>query len=337
MRAFRLVAPQQVRHVELPDAVPQGDEALIRVHACGVCGTDLHLKNLGHGAWRRNPLTLGHEIVGRIAQLPHRYTGSLQVGDAVVVDPQIVCRACYYCRRGRLNLCEHLEHIGISVDGGFADYLAVPITNLYRLPNGESAIERFALVEPVATCVAGMNLAHPRPDEAVAVVGLGFFGQVYLQLARLWGVQTLFGVDPLPHRRQLAHQLTHATVLEPASARQLLLEQTDGRGAQVVIDAAGSPDAAQTCLDLVSKAGRIVVFGYRPEPVQLDWYQILIKEVTVIGSRSSNHAWEQSLTLVSQGRLCFEGLTAEYPFDAIETAFADAEAKRVYKPVVRLI
>ena len=100
--------------------------------------------------------------------------------------------------------------------------------------------------------------------------------------------------------------LTHATVLEPSAARQPLLEQTEGRGAQGAIDAAGSPDAAQICLDLVSKAGRIV-------------------------------AWEQSPALVSQGRLCFEWLTAEYPFDAIETAFADEEAKRVYKPVVRLI
>ncbi|MER3402654.1 MAG: hypothetical protein C4337_05005 [Armatimonadota bacterium] len=107
MRAFRLVTPQQVQHVELPDPISQGDEALIRVHACGVCGTDLHLKNLGHGAWHGNPLTLGHEIVGRIIQLPARYTGPLHVGDAVVVDPQIVCRACYYCRRGRLNLCKH--------------------------------------------------------------------------------------------------------------------------------------------------------------------------------------------------------------------------------------
>lgn len=334
MRAFRLVAPHTAQRVELPDPVPQPDEALVEVMACGVCGTDLHLKNLGHGAWRGNPLTLGHEIVGRVAHLPSDGTGTLQPGDPVVIDPQIVCGACYFCRRGRLNLCDHLEHIGISVDGGFADYIAVPARNLYRVPDGELPLHEFALVEPVATCVAGMNLAHPRPDEPVAVVGLGFFGQIYLQLARLWGVQTLFGIDPLPHRRELAHQHAQAHTAAPENALELVRPHTEGRGASVVIDAAGSPTAAQTCIELASKAGRVIVFGYRPEPVQVDWYQILVKELTVIGSRSSNHAWEQSLKLVAQRKLRFEGLTQTYPFDAIEKAFADAESKQVYKPIV---
>ncbi|CUU38469.1 MAG: alcohol dehydrogenase catalytic domain-containing protein [Armatimonadetes bacterium] len=336
MRAFRLVAPHTVQRVELPDPAPQPNEALVEVLACGVCGTDLHLKNLGHGAWRGNPLTLGHEIVGRIAHLPADYRGALQVSDPVVIDPQIVCGACYFCRRGRLNLCERLEHIGISTDGGFADYIAVPPRNLYRVPEGDLPLHEFALVEPVATCVAGMNLANPRPDEPVAVVGLGFFGQIYLQLARLWGVQTLFGIDPLPHRRELASQHTQAHTATPEEARELILAHTDGRGASVVVDAAGSPTAAQTCVELASKAGRIIVFGYRPEPVQVDWYQILVKELTVIGSRSSNHAWEHSLTLVAQRKLRFDGLTQTYPFDAIEQAFADAEAKKVYKPIVQM-
>lgn len=336
MRAFRLVAPQTVQQVEVPPPDPKENDALIEIVACGVCGTDLHLKSLGHGTWRGNPLTLGHEIVGRVAQLPDRYTGALQLGDEVVVDPQIICGECPYCRRGRLNLCDRLEHIGISVDGGFAEYIAVPVRNLYRVPDDAGERTRFALVEPVATCVAGMRLAHPQPDEAVAVVGLGFFGQIYLQLARLWGVHMLFGVDPLPHRRELAHQLTDACTLDPDSARAQILDRTGGRGAQVVIDSAGSPTAGQTCIEIVSKAGRIVVFGYRPEPIQIDWYQILLKEVTVMGSRSSNHAWEYSLDLVAGEHLRFDGLIQEYPFEDIERAFEDASAKRVYKPIVRL-
>jgi threonine dehydrogenase-like Zn-dependent dehydrogenase len=118
MRAYRLVAPNQLRWEQVPTPTPQPDEALLRVHACGLCGTDLHLKARGHYYWNDQPLTLGHEIVAEVASLPLDYTGDLRVGDSVVVDPQLVCGDCYYCRRGRLNLCERLEHFGLSVDGG---------------------------------------------------------------------------------------------------------------------------------------------------------------------------------------------------------------------------
>jgi 2-desacetyl-2-hydroxyethyl bacteriochlorophyllide A dehydrogenase len=331
MRAYRLVAPNQLRWEQVPTPTPQPDEALLRVHACGLCGTDLHLKARGHYYWNDQPLTLGHEIVAEVASLPLDYTGDLRVGDSVVVDPQLVCGDCYYCRRGRLNLCERLEHLGLSVDGGFAEYLTAPVRNLYRVPDEVSreSLWRYALVEPVATCVAGMRLANPQPDETVAIVGLGFFGQVYAQLARLWGAAQVLALEVNPARRTVAQSIGAATPLDP---NEWLAQPTN---AHVVIDAAGSPDAAEWCLRLARKAGRVVVFGYRPEPVQVDWYQILVKELTVLGSRSSNHAWEYGLQLIHENRLALDALTDLRPFDAIEAAFADAEAQRAFKPILR--
>jgi threonine dehydrogenase-like Zn-dependent dehydrogenase len=332
MRAYRLVAPNQLRWEQVAVPQPQPHEALLRVVACGLCGTDLHLKARGHYYWNDQPLTLGHEIVAEIVSLPLDYDGALQVGDYVVVDPQLVCGECHFCRRGRLNLCERLEHLGLSVDGGFADYLAAPLRNLYRAPENahREQLWRYALVEPVATCVAGMRLANPQPDETVAVIGLGFFGQVYAQLARLWGVQQVIALEVSPARRETARQIGAATLLAPDEW------QANPIHAHVVIDAAGSSDAADWCLRVARKAGRVVVFGYRPEPVQVDWYQILVKELTVIGSRSSNHAWEYALQLVHENRLALDPLIAPYAFEAIEQAFADAEAQRVFKPVLRL-
>ncbi len=347
MHAYRLVAPGNLAWQEVPDPTPAQGEVLVRVLACGVCGTDLHLKAQGHDYWRGSPLTLGHEIVGEVVS-PYPLTltptpspeawGEGSSTRLVVIDPQIVCGTCFYCRRGRLNLCDHLEHIGLSIDGGFADYLAVPLRNLYFLPPEVTpeSCGYYALAEPVATCVAGMNLANPRPDETVAVVGLGFFGQVYLQLARLWGVTCTVGIDPLPERRALAEQLGATTTCSPDDL-QPLMELTDGRGAHVVIDSAGSPNAAQTCIESARKAGRVIVFGYRSQPVQVDWYQILVKELTIIGSRSSNHAWEQSLELLHLRRLQLDPLFRFYSREKLPTAFADAEAKRVYKPIVWMI
>jgi len=331
MRAYRLIAPNQLRWERVPAPTPQPDEVLLRIHACGLCGTDLHLKARGHYYWNDQPLTLGHEIVAEVVSLPLGYTGALQTGDFVVVDPQLVCGDCYYCRRGRLNLCERLEHLGLSVDGGFAEYLTAPVRNLYRVPDEvpRESLWRYALVEPVATCIAGMRLANPQPDETVAIVGLGFFGQVYAQLARLWGVQQVLALEVNPARRAVAQAIGAATPLDPNEWR------AQPTCAHVVIDAAGSPDAADWCLRLARKAGRVVVFGYRPEPVQVDWYQILVKELTVIGSRSSNHAWEHSLQLIRESRLALDALTDLRPFDAIEEAFADAEAQRAFKPILR--
>ncbi|MFN4032545.1 MAG: zinc-binding dehydrogenase [Fimbriimonadales bacterium] len=331
MRAYRLVAPNQLRWEQVPVPTPRPDEALLRVHACGLCGTDLHLKARGHYYWRDQPLTLGHEIVAEIVQLPLDYTGALQVGDFVVVDPQVVCGDCSYCRRGRLNLCERLEHLGLSVDGGFAEYLAAPLRNLYRTPHDapRETLWRYALTEPIATCVAGMRLANPQPDETVAIVGLGFFGQVYAQLAQLWGATRIIGLEHSPERRAVAARIGAATPLSSDAWRANPIE------AEVVIDAAGSPDAADWCLKLARKAGRVVVFGYRPEPVQVDWYQILVKELTVIGSRSSNHAWEYALRLLHEERLMLEPLVDLRPADAMEHAFADAETQRAFKPVLK--
>lgn len=331
MRAYRLVAPHTLRWEQVPVPLPQQGEALLRVHACGLCGTDLHLKAHGHYYWNDRPMTLGHEIVAEIVSLPLDYMGTLQVGDRVVVDPQRVCGACYFCRRGRLNLCEHLEHLGLSVDGGFAEYLTAPVRNLYRVPPDASceSLWRYALTEPVATCVAGMRLASPQPHETVAVVGLGFFGQVYAQLARLWGVQQVLALEPNPARRAVAQAIGAAVPLDPDEWLEQPIE------ADVVIDAAGSANAADWCVRVARKAGRIIVFGYRAEPVQVDWYQILVKELTVIGSRSSNHAWEYSLQLVHQNRLALDTLIEMRPFDAIEGAFADAEAQRTFKPILR--
>ncbi|MFN3689337.1 MAG: zinc-binding dehydrogenase [Fimbriimonadales bacterium] len=330
MRAYRLVAPNRLRWEDVAVPEPQAHEALLRVVACGLCGTDLHLKTRGHYYWKDQPLTLGHEIVAEVVRLPLDYAGALQLGDSVVVDPQLVCAECYYCRRGRLNLCERLEHLGLSVDGGFAEYLAAPVRNLYQVPDTASreSLWRYALVEPVATCVAGMRLANPQPHETVAIIGLGFFGQVYAQLARLWGAQQVFALERSPARRAIAQQIGAAT---PLSLDEW---QANPVYADVVIDAAGSADAADWCLRVARKAGRVIVFGYRPETVQVDWYQILVKELIVIGSRSSNHAWEHALQLVHENRLVLDPLIAPYEFEAIEQAFADAEAQRVFKPIL---
>lgn len=337
MRAYCLIDMNHLEFQEVGEPAAAVDEVLLRVIACGVCGTDLHLKRSGHYAWRGEPLTLGHEIYAEIEEVGEEVPFPLQRGDRVVVDPQLVCRECRYCRLGRYNLCDRLEHLGISVPGGFQDYLVVPPQNVYRI---DPAVPPHlaALTEPVATCVAAIKLAQLTPEDRVLVVGLGFFGQTFLQLARLWGVDLCIGCDPIEERRQLALQLGASMVLDPQEpkAEQKLREITQGLGASVVFDAAGSATAAADCIRFAGKMGRVIVFGYRNLPVVLPWYDLLVKELTVLGSKSSNHAWELSVRLMEQNKLNLEPLVQVYPFERAPEAFAAAEARQILKGVLLL-
>lgn len=344
MKAYRVISKGKMEFQEVPVPELKAGHALLRVLACGVCGTDVHLKNSGHYEWRGNAITLGHELYAEVvetAQVAAPNPRQVQVGDHVVVDPQIVCGWCRYCRLGRLNLCENLQHIGIAIDGGFQEYIAVPLLNIYPVhwkPSDESLWYYPALAEPVATCVAALDLAKPTPEDSLLVVGLGFFGQTFLQLAQQRGLKTVIGLDPLPHRRETAMQLGTKSVLDPNAADMegTLCSLTAGRGPSVVIDAAGTPQAAAACVHLAGKMGRLVVFGYCPEPVSLLWHEILAKELQITGSKSSNHAWEQSVHLLETRQLNLAPLITVYPFDRAADAFHAAETRAVYKPLLIL-
>lgn len=342
MRAYRLISQGKMELQDMPVPELGAGEALLRVLACGVCGTDVHLKNSGHYEWLGNAITLGHELYAEVTEIASPGIPNprhIQKGDYVVVDPQIVCGWCRYCKKGRLNLCENLKHIGIAIDGGFQEYIAVPLRNIYSVrqkPSEESLWYYPALAEPVATCVAALDLAKPTPEDTLLVAGLGFFGQAFLQLARQRGLETVIGLDPLTNRRETAMQLGATAALDPnfANIEQVLRDLTAGRGPSVVIDAAGTPQAAATCIHLAGKMGRVIVFGYCPEPVTLMWHEILAKELHIIGSKSSNHAWEQSVRLLETQQLNLAPLTAVYPFDQAGEAFQAAETRAVYKPVL---
>jgi threonine dehydrogenase-like Zn-dependent dehydrogenase len=344
MKAYRLISKGKMEFQEVLVPELSAGQALLKVLACGVCGTDIHLKQSGHYEWLGNAITLGHEVYAEVVELASHNLPNpqhIQIGDRVVIDPQIVCGWCRYCRMGRLNLCENLQHIGIAIDGGLQDYMAAPLTNLYRVqlePEGDTPWYYPVLAEPVATCVAALKLARSNPEDSLLVVGLGFFGQAFLQIAKRWGIETVVGLDPLPGRREMALQLGATAVLDPASSdyEEALLDWTNGRAASIVIDAAGTPAAAAACVHLAGKTGRVIVFGYCPEPASLLWHEIMAKELQVTGSKSSNHAWEQSVQILEKGHLHLESLIQAYAFDRADEAFHAAETRAIYKPILIL-
>ena len=222
MRAmvYRGVATLSAETRPLP--VPAAGELLIRVAACGICGTDTHIYQGQPGAAEVKPPTiLGHEFSGHVAAVGPAVEG-FEPGMLVAVDPNDNCGACPACRDGRVHFCRAMRGIGTTVDGAFAEYVCVPAKQALRVPPGLDPLAA-AMMEPVACCLHGIDRCQLRAGEAVAVIGAGMIGLIMLQLARLQGASHVVVIEPVAARRAQAEALGADLVLDPTGADEQAL------------------------------------------------------------------------------------------------------------------
>ncbi len=215
MRAIRLEGVGQLALREVAKPVPGAGEILVRVEACGICGTDRHLF---HGEFPSSPpVTLGHEFAGTVEAVGPG-VATFAPGMTVTGDPNIACGRCPECHRGRVNLCRNLQAIGIHRDGGFADYVVMPETQAHRLPDGLDPVHG-AFAEPLACCIHGMDIAALRPGETVVVLGGGLIGLLVVQLARQAGAGRVVLVTRSAEKRALAETLGATDTVDPRPVR----------------------------------------------------------------------------------------------------------------------
>lgn len=294
-----------------PVPSPTGQEVLVRVEACGICGTDRQILAGTHPA--SPPVVLGHEYAGTVVDAGPDVL-DLKVGDRVAVDPNIVCRRCRFCRLGRVQLCERITPLGIELSGGFAEYSVVPEANAYRVPEAISSVAA-ALVEPLACCIRGSDRAGVRLGDVVVVLGAGPIGLLHMQLARLRGAATVISVDPIPDRRELADRLGSDMVVDgdEGNIREVVSSATAGRGADVVIEASGNPDAALLSADLAGEGGNVLWFGSCPEDatVTVRPFHINDREITLLGSNLNPFTHQTALDLIEHGRILLDELVTD--------------------------
>jgi L-iditol 2-dehydrogenase len=257
MKALRLHGVGDLRLADEPSPVPGPAEALVRVTAVGICGSDLHWydeSGIG-GAVLRQPLILGHEASGVIVDGP-------RAGQRVALDPQVPCRACETCAAGRGHLCPRVRFLGHSVtDGAMCELLAWPVANLVPLPDAIDDVAG-AMLEPLGVGIHALRLARVRPGDSVGVFGCGPIGLLLIQLARASGATTIVATDRLPHRVDAARSLgAVAALVEGGIERDVLLDATAGRGVDAAIEIAGEDDAIETAVILARPAGTVVVAG----------------------------------------------------------------------------
>ncbi|HTK06804.1 MAG TPA: alcohol dehydrogenase catalytic domain-containing protein, partial [Ktedonobacteraceae bacterium] len=212
MQAAIIDAPGNIRVGSLPDPLPRPDELLIRVGACGICGTDLHLID-GDSPLARYPLVPGHEFAGEVVALGSNVAeqggngeARIVVGSRVAVEPNLYCGHCEGCRTGHENLCLNYTAVGVTTNGAIAEYVAVPAAKAYVLPDTISLREA-ALIEPVSCAVHGMHSLNPRSGDTFLIVGAGTMGLLLLQLALRGGASRIAVVDVNAQRLARAEQL----------------------------------------------------------------------------------------------------------------------------------
>jgi 2-desacetyl-2-hydroxyethyl bacteriochlorophyllide A dehydrogenase len=285
MKAVRYVAPWEVRTVEVALPVPAEGEALVKVRYCGICGSDMGIIGGTHPR-AKPPLILGHEFAGEIVELrPDENKTTFKSGDHVTAYPLLSCGKCWSCRNGVSHVCRSLKLFGIDRDGFMAEFAAVPVKYLYKLPETQS-YEKAALVEPLAVGVHSVAMAQVQKDDMTVVMGAGPIGLVVALSLRDAGVKKIYLTDINAYRLELARQLGFATFnAAEGKVTEEILRITDGNGADVVFEVAGAAPSAMQMTELVRCRGKVIMVSVHKAPHEVDLRSINFKEITLIGTR----------------------------------------------------
>ncbi len=315
MKAVVIEEPNKVAVKAIEDPAPGPTEAIVKVEACGICGTDIHVLR-GEFAPTRYPIVPGHEFCGEVVAVGSDVR-NVKDGDFVAVDPSLFCGHCRLCRAGRFNLCENWNAIGVgSVNGACAEFVRVPSANAFQL--GADAPRNWGtLVEPLSCAVHGLDQVDPKPADAYLIYGAGTMGLLLAQLVKHSGASTLDMVDTNPARHALAKRLAADRVA--ASADEL----DRPHGWDVVIDATGVVPAIEDGLRRVARGGTFLMFGVASADASARFspFRVYNDEIKIIGSMAVLHSFERALTLLERGVVdCEAMITHRFSLDQYATA-----------------
>lgn len=333
MRASVFLGNETFSLEDRPKPVAGLGEVVIQNMVCGVCGTDVHIYHGEPGSAEVNPpVVLGHEYSGVVVEVGEGVT-SLKPGDHVTVDPNIYCGKCEHCRNGKKQLCESMEAIGVTRDGGFEEYSVVPEAQAFLLAP-ELPMEFGAMAEPVACCLHGIDLAGIRPGQTVCVVGGGAIGLIMCQLALLSGAARVFLSEPDEKRRQVGLSLGVSRAVNPtAPGGAEALENC----ADVVIECVGNLPAVKSAFRFAKKGATVVLFSVpKPDAVfELPLFDVYKKELTIRGSFVNPNTHARAVALLNSGKLDFSGIiTHRFPLDQLPEAIAMQMSSDSIKVVV---
>ena len=337
MKAVNLQSPGSISITDIPKPLRRQDDVLIKVRSLGICGSDIGAY-LGTNPLVSYPRIIGHEVAGVVEAVPAGET-QLAIGDTVLLEPYVYCGKCYPCRNSRTNCCEKLKVLGVHMDGAMSEYFSHP-RHLVHKVDGSIPWNLLAMVEPLTIAIHAVRRSRVQQGEHVAISGSGPIGLLVAQYALTLGAEPIM-VDPVEERLQYAQKLGVKHVVNPSRihAAEAIEAITGGRMAEVVVEASGNAVAVRSSIDYVSYAGRIVLVGWPKSEIPLPTAMFTKKELDVVGSRNSFHAFPESISLIAKGKVDVASvITRIINFEEIPEYVADIAANPGnYLKVVALI
>jgi len=311
-------AHEPMRIEDVPTPQPRAGEILIRVAGCGVCHTDLHYLDHGTPTFKQPPVILGHEIAGTVAALGAGVT-TLKEADRVLVPAVLSCGHCTLCRTGRENICENSQMLGNHIDGGYAEYVAVPAKDVFRMPDDVPLVEGSVIADAVTTPFhAVVRRGKVAAGDWVIVFGCGGVGLSLVQVAAAVGARVI-AVDVKDAKLETARRFGATATLNPAAVPKLdkAVRALSGGGVDVAFEAVGKATAQEAALNCLRTGGRLVLVGYSPETLPLNAGRVMFRELDIMGSLGCRPVdYPRAIELVRQGKVKLADMvTHRFPLD----------------------
>jgi L-iditol 2-dehydrogenase len=317
MKALVLKEYRRFALEDIPVPTLQPDEVLVRVRACGICGSDVHGMD-GSSGRRIPPIIMGHEAAGEIAEIGSEVEG-WTAGDRVTFDSTVYCGECWFCKLGKINLCDNRRVLGVSCaeyrrHGAFAEFVAVPQRILHRLPKSLS-FEQAAMVEAVSVAVHAVKRTPLAHNSVALVVGTGMIGLLVVQVLRAFGCQQVIAIDLEAKKLALAQKLgaTAAIMADDSAVQEKIRAQTGGRGADAAFEVVGLPQTVKTAIESVRKGGSVTLVGNLKPQVDLPLQAVVTRELTLIGTCASAGEYPECLDLIASGKVNVTGFISATP------------------------
>ena len=307
MKAMLLREYKQLDVVDMPVPEPGPGEILVRVKACGICGSDVHGWD-GSSGRRIPPLVMGHEAAGIVEKVGSEVVGFSE-GDRLTFDSTVSCGKCEYCRQGSINLCQNRQVLGVSCEefrrhGAFAEYVLVPENICYKLPEG-LPFEHAALIEAVSIAVHAANRTKVQLGDTAVVVGSGMIGLLVVQAIRLAGCSQVIAVDLEDSKLEIAKELGADFGFNPKNDDVVarVKELTGGEGANVSVEVVGATPTVKMAIDCTRKGGQVTLVGNLAPEVELPLQAVVTRELTINGSCASNGEYPQCIDYLQRGAI----------------------------------
>ncbi|MHC4642888.1 MAG: zinc-dependent alcohol dehydrogenase [Planctomycetota bacterium] len=315
MKALVYTKPYCFEYADFPEPKVGDNDVLIRVRACGICGSDVH-GSTGKTGRRIPPLIMGHEAAGIVEDIGENVK-NFEKGERVCFDSTVYCNQCEPCRAGFYNRCEHRQVLGVSTPdfkrhGALAEYVAVPQWIVSKIPDNLS-FTHAALLEPVSIGVHAANRAPLSADDTVLVIGAGTIGLFILQAARLKGARKIFIADINEFRLDVAKKLGADEIINPEKSdlKETVLKKMENKGVNVSFEAVGYASTFQDAVSVTKMGGHLVAIGNLEKMVEFDLQQFIASELTFTGSYASSGEFRDCIELVASGKINVEPLISD--------------------------